>query len=140
MNKIILKLIITLLDLIEYPILSPEDLAVAEAYTSLKSLYKFEKNNNLSSLVGFTSFSPINFSKEDAIKYITSQSEKYDNFKIEIKDSELIKELDKVYGQNVTITQKIIRMFSNLCHGIMLKNYYKKYRQIHLNDFYMINS
>lgn len=141
MNKIILKLAMMLINLTKYPMGSIEDVCIAYTYTNLDSLYEFEKKENISSLtkLGRTINNNI-YSKSDAIKYIERVSEQYDKFKkIGIKDDDYIKMSDKVFGFNKTIFQKIKRLFFNISVGIMLRNYHKKYREIHIKEFYTIN-
>lgn len=128
-----------LISLINYPMDSLEDISISDAYMSLNLLYKFERDKNISSLVRLGRRIDKNFSNDNAIKYITYNSGKYDRFKkIDIED-EFITKMDEMLGYNKTIFQKIERLFFNISYGIMLKNYYKKYRQIHLKEFYTIN-
>ena len=126
-NRIILKLVMMLLDLINYPMGSLEDMCISNAYNTLGFLYMFERDKNISSVTRLGRIICKNYSSDDAIKYITYNSGRYDKFKkIDIED-EFITKMDEALGCNKTIFQKIERLFFNISYGIMLKNYYKKY-------------
>lgn len=129
-----------LISLINYPIASLEDISISDAYMSLNLLYKFERDKNISSLVRLGRRIDKNYSSDNAIKYITYNSGRYDKFKkIDIKDNKYITVIDEALGYNKTIFQKIERLFFKISEGIMLRNYHKKYRQMHLKEFYTIN-
>lgn len=129
-----------LIDLIGYPMGSLEDVSISNAYISLKSLYSFERNKNISSLVELGRTINKNYSIDDAITYITHNSGRYDKFKeINVKNSKNTAMIDEMLGYNKTILQKVERLFFNISYGIVLRNYYKKYRQMHLKEFYIIN-
>lgn len=139
-NKIILKLAIRLINLINYPMGSIEDMCIADIYMNLDFLYEFERYKNISSLTRLGRRIDENFSSDDAIRYITYNSGRYDKFKEnDIKDSKYVTMIDEALGNNKTIFQKIERLFFNISHRIMLRNYHKKYRQMHLKEFYTIN-
>ena len=139
-NKIILKLAMMLINLIDYPTCSIEDISISDTYMSLKYLYNFERDKNISSLVRLGHTINKNYSSDDAIKYITYNSGKYDKFKkIDIKGNKYVTMIDEALGYNKTIFQKIERLFFNISYGIMLKNYYKKYRRMHLEEFKTTN-